>query len=299
MSTTSTQNSHVCRACGHSGLVFLRASTIQGTLNSDHFAITDSDYGTTAALYRCPACALTQCPETDDVLKYYQYLEDPAYEEGHAQRLQQSMRLVGTVLGDMKRAHGQGLKLLDVGAGTGNLVEAAQRNGFDAEGVEPSAWLTQQAKAKGLKVHEGVLPHTAAQGPYDVVMLIDVIEHVTDPLALLRNIRAILKPNGRLYMVTPDASSFFARLLGFKWWHYRIAHISYFNLQNLTTLAGRAGFKITATSRPCWYFSYAYLRERLMQYLPSFLVPPAVGPLKRLTIPLNLRDSLLVVCENA
>ena len=43
-------------------------------------------------------------------------------------------------------------------------------------------------------------------------------------------------------MVTPDINSFFARIMGKKWWHYRVAHIGYFNRKSLNILLDRAGF---------------------------------------------------------
>lgn len=265
-------------------------------LSSDDFAITDSGYGKTMALFDCPSCGLRQCPETQDVIRFYADLEDPAYEDGAAERTLQAEKLLAGVLKSLGRPNGRGLRLLDVGAGSGMLVDAARKLGFDAVGVEPSRWLAARARAKNLPVHEGVLPHQDVQGPFDVVMLIDVIEHVTDPIALMSTLRDHLASGGSAYVVTPDVSSFFARIMGLRWWHYRIAHISYFNKATLRLTCERAGLTPASVSRPGWYFSYAYLRERLMQYLPSWLLPPPAGPLKKLTIPLNLGDSILMRC---
>lgn len=284
-----------CRACGSEGLTLVRASTMKGDLESSNFSITDSDYGVTAAIYACPACGLLQCPELPNVLDFYKQLEDPQYEDGRELRLLQAESLVKILLKALGRDSGAGLKLLDVGAGSGILLEAALNYGFESVGIEPSSWLAKIARDRGLSIHEGVLPHPALQGPFDVVMLVDVIEHVADPLRLLQSIRDYLKPGGVALVVTPDVSSFFARVLGFRWWHYRIAHISYFNKKTLRIVSERAGLNVKSYCRPGWYFSYAYLRERLLRYLPTWLLPPAIGPLKQVTIPLNLRDSLLMI----
>jgi SAM-dependent methyltransferase len=294
---TNLVNDFVCRACGGRQLALIKASTIATELRSSDFAITDSAYGVTASLFRCPDCGLVQCPEATDVLSFYEGLEDPRYEEGRGERLLQGEALIRKVLLAAGRESGAGLKLLDVGAGSGVLVEAARKYGFEAVGVEPSSWLAGVARDRGLQVFKGVLPHPALPGPFDVVMLIDVIEHVTAPLSLLREVGSHLKPGGIALVVTPDVSALFARLLGYKWWHYRIAHISYFNRKTLQLITERAGLRVRGFHRPGWYFSYPYLRERLCQYLPSWLLPPAIGPLRRAVIPLNLRDSLLMVCE--
>lgn len=291
-------NEYKCRACDEQGLALIRNSSISTSdLESSDFAISDSDYGITTAIYRCPACGLLQCPDSTSVLEFYEKLQDPQYEEGREERNLQAEKLVKELLKTLGCENGVGLKLLDVGAGSGILLEAAQKFGFEAVGIEPSTWLANIAKERKLNIHAGVLPHPAINDEFDVVMLIDVIEHVTEPLMLLRQARNYVKPGGIVLVVTPDVSSFFARVLGFKWWHYRIAHISYFNKKTLRLVTERAGLKFIKFSRPGWYFSYAYLRERLLKYLPSWLVPPAIGPLKHAVIPLNLYDSLLIVCE--
>lgn len=291
------EGAYVCRACGQkAGLIQVRPSSISGELTSDDFVISDLRYGVTAAIYRCDACGLLQCPDASDVLSFYEQLEDPQYEEGRDQRYLQAEQIVSTVLKVLGCADGRSKRLLDVGAGSGILLQAAQKAGFSAVGIEPSLWLVAKAREYGLEVHEGVLPHASASGPFDVVTLIDVVEHVIDPGKLLKTVREVLKPGGVAIVVTPNVSSLVARALSYRWWHYRIAHISYFNKKTLTIMAERAGLAVMKFSRPGWYFSYAYLRERLLQYLPSWFVPPVIGPLRNAVIPLNLGDSLLMVC---
>lgn len=288
-----------CWVCGERGLVPHRNSTIPGNLTSGDFAITDSGYGVTGAIFRCPSCEHLQCPDLNDVLPYYLTLQDSEYEDGREERYLQAKRLLKAVLQELSRENGNGLRLLDVGAGSGVLLEAAVDYGFDAIGVEPCSWLADIAINRGLTVHQGVLPHPAVHGVFDVVTAIDVIEHVATPFELLQSIHSHTSPSGIAVLVTPDVSSFFARILGFKWWHYRIAHISYFNKSTLRHITQRAGFRCRKFSRPSWYFAYGYLRVRLLRYLPSWVLPSAKGPLRNIVIPLNLRDSLMVVCEPA
>jgi hypothetical protein len=123
-----------------------------------------------------------------------------------------------------------------------------------------------------------------------------VIEHVDDPGALLREARSLLTRDGILVIVTPDAGSVAAKLMGWRWWHYRVAHIGYFNKQNLSLLCEREKLVVRSRSRPGWYFTIAYLRERLRQYLPWWLLPNMKW-MERTVVPLNLRDSLLFVCK--
>jgi SAM-dependent methyltransferase len=286
-----------CRACAALSLVKRRESQIVSNLTSQNFAITDSNYGVTGAIYKCPGCGLLQCPEIGNVLPFYQALRDTEYATSRPERCAQAADIVKCVLNVAEGSGRNRPRLLDIGAGSGVLVEAATHAGLEATGIEPSTWLVNIGRQRGLKIIEGTFPHVEAGAGYDVVTLIDVIEHVVDPLELLLSSREVLRPGGKCVVVTPDVSSLVARVLGFKWWHYRIAHISYFDRRNLTLLLARAGFRVCGASRPGWYFSYAYLRQRLAHYLPLWVIPPAVGPLRNLVLPLNLRDSLLLVCE--
>lgn len=177
------------------------------------------------------------------------------------------------------------------------MVKEAIAAGYDAEGIEPSRWLAEQARARGANVKTGVLPHADVQGPFDLIALIDVIEHVKNPVETLSEINSLLAPNGYLLLVTPDVDSVAARLMGSKWWHLRIAHIGYFNSRTLDLACRSAGFKVVHRSRPWWYFSGDYLWERFMVYMPKPLrfSPPQF--MQRVTLPLNLFDSLLYVVQ--
>ena len=151
---------------------------------------------------------------------------------------------------------------------------------------------------RGLPVHLGTVPNPSYEGPFDVITLVDVIEHVTAPVCLLRAARSALAPHGVVAVVTPDVRSLPARLLGWHWWHFRVAHVGYFDRTTLELAARRSGLVPAAFRRPTWFFSGDYLWDRAWRLLGlSGLRAPAV--LGRVTIPLNLRDSLLAVFRPA
>jgi SAM-dependent methyltransferase len=279
-----------CWLCGSSKPRLVKPSDFGASLKAEDFKITDASYGSTAAIYECTQCGFLYCPTAPDVLPFYQEMSDTEYERTRPERSIQARQLLRKVAKFKNFG-----RLLDVGAGTGILVEAARDEGYLAEGVEPSEWLQAQAVERGLDVTLGVLPHADLKGPYDVVAAVDVIEHVNDPLSLLRNIQTVLAPNGIGIVVTPDAASLAARLLGKRWWHYRPAHISYFTKQTLFLALKNAGLRPIGTFRPRWYFPASYLFDRTMQYVPPALRSRAPKFLSRVTVPLNLFDSLLIV----
>jgi SAM-dependent methyltransferase len=280
-----------CWICGSSGLRLVKSSNLPATLSPSSLAITDSNYGTTGEIHRCGDCGFMQCSCLTDLLRFYEGLEDTSYEAGRAERSLQARRLL---LRFVQRFIKRG-RLLDIGAGSGILVEQALKMGYLAEGVEPSQWLQAKAKQHGLNVLLGTFPHAQVVGPFDVVTLVDVLEHVPAPLNLLEQIAKILASNGVVLIVTPDVGSVAARLLGWRWWHFRMAHICYFNRSTLLLALDRVGMKPIVIRRPSWYFSVGYLTSRVHEYLPPILRMNPPNSLKRLVLPLNLRDSLAVV----
>lgn len=279
-----------CWVCGSDQLDLAKNGNLDGGLNPDRFEPTDERYGVTADIYRCRACGFLQCSGLGDVLPFYEQMADQDYEDGREQRSLQQFKL----LRRLARFRPSG-RLLDIGAGAGMLVEQAQHLGYDALGVEPSVWFHQQAVKLNLPVALGTFPHPEAKPPFDAITMVDIIEHVTDPLGLLIEVRRALADDGVGLVVTPDPGSLAARIMGWKWWHYRVAHIGYFGRRQLLDVLKRAGLRPLAVKRPGWYFTADYLIERVKRYLPDWLPVPNPNFLKKIVVPLNLYDSLLVI----
>lgn len=298
----------VCRICGAGGLELDKPGNVGRPLAAEDFRITNSDYGMTADIYRCGDCGFLQCPGLGETLGFYERLEDPRYEEDRRARGIQARKVLerierfrwcdGSSTGTGRVPVLRG-RLLDVGAGSGILLEQAKAMGYEAEGVEPSRWLCERARQHGLTVHQGVLPHPEAHGPYDVVVVMDVVEHVADPVGLLREARQVAAAGGLVAVVTPDVRSVAARLLGRRWWHYRVAHVGYFHKKTLRLAGEKAGLKLLRVYRPPWYFPLDYIIERVGRYLPRFLRMRGPRFSRRIVLPVNFGDSLLGIFEVA
>jgi len=284
--------SQVCWVCGSDRLTLVKKGSLPARLTAEHFKITDSAYGSTADIFQCKECGFRQAGSLSEVLGFYAEMADEAYEQTRGARSMQAQMLLRTVANYC--SHG---RLLDVGAGSGILVSEALKKGFEAEGIEPSGPLSALAIARGLPVYEGVLPSRAIRGTFDVVTVVDVIEHVSDPVGLMRNVREMLAPEGIAIVVTPDVASVMACLMGWRWWHYRIAHIGYFDRYTLVRALRAAGIEPISIIRPSWYFPASYLLERGLTYLPKALRFTPPRSLEKLIVPLNLFDSLLVVAK--
>lgn len=171
-------------------------------------------------------------------------------------------------------------RLLDVGCALGDFVEVAVEQGWDAEGVEISAYAAAEARSKGLRVYTGVLEDLRLpSGSYDVITLYDVVEHLTDPVATLREVYRLLSPGGVLHMVTPNVGGLQARVLGSKWYHYKPGeHIYLFSPTTAREVVGRAALDWKGWARSGSYVTITYVFSRLRYYAPAlFGALEAVG----------------------
>src|SRR5882762_2629679 len=108
--------------------------------------------------------------------------------------------------------------LLDVGCGTGELLKGMQALGWQTEGVDFDPAAARNARSKGLKVHVGSLEEQKfADSTFDAVTMSHLIEHVPDPVTLLRECYRLLKSGGYLVIITPNVNSWGHRLYRTDW----------------------------------------------------------------------------------
>lgn len=288
-----------CWVCNSADTVPWKRRSIDRPLSPVDLRITDDRYGSTLALSKCLRCGFIFAvgDELEQITRLYRDLVDEAYEGTQDSRAFQMRWLLQTCLQLAPGAR----SVLDVGAGAGLLVAEARRLGLDATGIEPSAALVAAAKRlHDVKLIRGVLPNEEIAGrKFDLVFLVDVIEHVADPVTLLGQCAQHIEADGVLIVVTPDAGSAAARLLGQRWWHWRLAHVGYFGARSFRVASQKAGLRVITAMRPRWFFRFTYLADRLARYLPIEAVNtrlsrlPVFDRLYATIVPLNLRDSML------
>src|SRR5205823_5071503 len=101
----------------------------------------------------------------------------------------------------------------------GLFLDVARESGWEARGYEPSRWAVELGRERfGVDLRQGTLeeldepPRSA-----DAVVLLDVLEHLVDPLAALRRIRQLVDDDGLLTLSTVNISSLHARLRNGRW----------------------------------------------------------------------------------
>lgn len=109
-------------------------------------------------------------------------------------------------------------RLLDIGCGAGEQMAMMRHVGWDVQGIDIDPAAAAIARAAGLAVRVGDLLSADFEGQsFDALTLVHVIEHLPDPRAYLKRARALLKPGGRLVIVTPNARSLGHRIYGRFW----------------------------------------------------------------------------------
>jgi len=100
-------------------------------------------------------------------------------------------------------------RILDIGAGTGDFLSIAKKDGWQTIGVEPST------KAKSIAINKGVsfvdLTTELANNSFDVISMWHVLEHVPDLDKQIKELKRLLKPKGTLLIAVPNFKSFDAK----------------------------------------------------------------------------------------
>lgn len=208
---------------------------------------------TEGRLRRCTACGqlISSATETQyqDALGRFDTLSgtlpDAKSQPRHEKNSTRRLHRIATMLGRAPSA----IRLLDVGCSSGAFLMTAWRQGFRAEGVEPSTDAAQTARSAGLRVFTGYLEQARFEAAsFDAITLIEIVEHLRDPLALLKECARILRPGGVVLITTPNAHSWTARAMGARWAGFSLkamgGHISFFSPDSMRMLAARGGFSV-------------------------------------------------------
>lgn len=252
-----------CLACGGTDLVlWARARDVEYHTTPEAFSY-----------HRCQAChALSIADAPLDQLhriypsNYYSFAETrPGFVQRVKDRLDRRwFRAVTAAI------PGTRLAALDVGGGTGQQLEtlrAADPRFVRTVVVDLDDAAESRAVARGHEYVRARIEHADVSGPFDLVLLLNLIEHVADPAAVLRKVRTLLSPNGVVLVKTPNYDSLDARLFRHRNWggYHCPRHWVLFTQPSFAQLAQGAGLRVRSWSytqgAPFWAVSVLALLE--------------------------------------
>jgi 2-polyprenyl-3-methyl-5-hydroxy-6-metoxy-1,4-benzoquinol methylase len=170
-----------------------------GKLGNLYFAIYSRKY------YRCCECDLLyrDAPaDYDDVVSTYR---EKFFDRYSTDQLEgQRFKLYDHIL-KLIREHGKGASLLDVGAGCGFFLAAAQKRGWTVRGIDPSSQSVELARRQNvLDVFHGTLRDYDGNDQFDVITFINVLDHSTMPWVEIARARELLRTGGLIYLRFPN-----------------------------------------------------------------------------------------------
>jgi ubiquinone/menaquinone biosynthesis C-methylase UbiE len=171
-------------------------------------------------------------------------------------------------------------RILDVGCGDGFHLKLLQQYGdktWTLEGVDLDKRAAEMAEKAGLKVHVGTIENlNLPENTYDLAIMIQTIEHVEKPDEILRAVKRVLKPNGKLVIVTDNTDSLDFKLFKNAYWggYHFPRHWNLFNQNSLRKLAAKVGYETadltTQVSPVNWVYS---IHNALVDWnAPAFLI---------------------------
>ena len=137
-------------------------------------------------------------------------------------------------------------RVLEIGSGHGFFLEIMKTNGFDIIGYDISKEKRKYSKKiTDVPVYDiNINEKIPADNKFDIVVLFHTLEHITEPITLLKNIKKLLKPKGKILIEVPNSDDFHLKLNKFyKEFYWERAHIHYFNPKILKNVIRKSGFK--------------------------------------------------------
>jgi dolichol-phosphate mannosyltransferase len=164
------------------------------------------------------------------------------------------------ILREIKQLGNSVKSILDIGAAYGDFVSMVSDSEYSCSGIDISKYAVFQAKERGRSVTNDSTDELLGKNKrYDLVTMLDLFEHLNDPVQFLDKLKEILNDKGYILMVTPDTKSLSARILGKNWYLINPPqHLFYWSNGNIKEFLSNRGFDIVKIKPLRKRFSLSY-----------------------------------------
>lgn len=136
---------------------------------------------------------------------------------------------------------------LEIGCGDGFMLNSLKSMGWEVTGIERTEEVASHARdVFGINVVSKGIEHLPKKPTFDLIFFFNSLEHMADPLSMVKECTFRLKPNGKLIIMVPNFDSWQSRFAGAKWVHLDPPrHLCHFNQESISNMFKSVGFTVS------------------------------------------------------
>jgi len=227
-------------------------------------------------LLRCNTCKhnfASHILKPDKLNNYYANINSELYVDQSNKPTDIFVRERKKIIPLIEKIRHDGGIILDVGCGCGFLLSYLEKKKWKCYGVEPSNYASQIASANGVNIiAKYVNDIKPSEYKFDIILLMDVIEHIPDANALIKTLYNLLKPRGYLIIETGNINSLNSKICKHKWAYFgSYEHISFYNPPSISYLLKKNGFRILRIQKISHHGAFLingiYMLKNIMKFI--------------------------------
>ncbi|MCZ8155142.1 MAG: methyltransferase domain-containing protein [Leptospira sp.] len=199
------------------------------------------------SIYKCHKCGLQSLyprPVQSELYDADYYIGKAEYTYIDERKTERSHRYVWDARLKNIQKYIKSGHFLDVGSSFGGFINSARDKGFTIQGVEISKYASDYANSMGIPTFNGsLLDARFPDASFDVITLVEVIEHLESPRLIFEELYRILKPNGLLLLQTANFEGWQAKNEGSNYHYYMPGHVFYYSDSVLKKSLTALGFE--------------------------------------------------------
>lgn len=271
------KNNKLCQPCA-----------VCGESQPQMFRIWFDDY---IKLYRCKVCGfVSQFPGPGNytiVTEYNDMYSLDFLKTGQEFMYPKRRRVLQDIVDRITKYQATG-KILDIGCGDGHFLYLSSKKGFNCYGVEESKKLSSYASTKsGAKIIQGAYNKSMfPENFFDIISLIQVLEHIPTPIDALETVKYHLRPKGIMIIEVPSINA--PNFLAYRFTRMNklvkpprggviYSHFGYYSPESLCILTRKCGFKKEELVTGRWQYKYSGFLKIIGQLLDPVFNSAKIG----------------------